>query len=59
MGDWYNVVWLASEAYIEGAGEETRWQSVSRKLTLEELELFEAFEEKQLKERDKFLRKML
>ena len=59
MGDWYNVVWLASEAYIEGIGEETKWQSVSRKLTLEELELFRGLEEKQSKERHEFLATLL
>ena len=59
MGDWYNVVWLASEAYIEGSSEETKWQSIARKLTLEELELFAGLEEKQSKERHEFLAKML
>ena len=59
MGDWYNVVWLAGEAYIEGSSEKTKWQTIARKLTLEELGLFEEFEEKQSKERGEFLAKML
>ena len=59
MGDWYNVVWLANVAYLEGKGEETSWRTLARELTIEEMELFEAFEEQQLKERYEFLAKML
>lgn len=59
MGSWYNIVWLANVAHVEGSNEKNGWSCSSRPLTLEELAAWEELEDRHSEERSEMLSKLL